>query len=136
MRPTSNRPWGREEHDRIVTPISWVSHLLLYVTHQNCGAVALRQVPGHGDVEVEAVLVHARVGVPHLLAEEAGPGLEADLHARVGEAVRVQDSRPPASELRVGLEKVESGYVKLGEKIHIENAEVGSLFYFSNIFSI
>ena len=54
-----------------------------------------------------------------------------------GEAVRVQDSRPPASELRVGLEKVESGYVKLGEKIHIENAEVSSLFYcFKYIFHI
>ena len=67
-------------------------------THQNGGAVALGQVPGDGDVEVEAVLVHARVGVPHLLAEEAGPDLEGDLHARVRPPVRVQDAGPPATQ--------------------------------------
>ena len=70
-----------------------------FFTHQDCWAVALRQVPGDCDVEVETVLVHARVGVPHLLADEARPRLEAHLHARVGPPVRVQDARPPATKV-------------------------------------
>ena len=71
-----------------------------FLTHQNCRAVPLRQVPGHGDVEVEAVLVHVRVGVPQLLAVEAGPDLEGYLHACVWLAVRIEDSRPPVMKTR------------------------------------
>ena len=62
--------------------------------HQDCGAVALLEVPGHGDVEVEAVLAHRRVRVPQLLTIEAGPRLEGHLHARVGLPLRVTDAGP------------------------------------------
>ena len=48
----------------------------------------------HGDVEVQAVLAHLRVGVPHLGPGEAGEHHVLDLNAAVGLGHGVADAGP------------------------------------------
>ena len=69
---------------------------------------------GHGNVEVEAVFGHGRVGVPHLGPGEAGEQGILDLDARVRLAVGVVDAGPPRhnSENKVKSVKVLLIYYK------------------------
>lgn len=80
---------------------------------------------GHPDIEVQAVLVHLSVGVPHLAALEAGERRVHELVAGVGVGVGLVHPRPPA--LGLGGAETPLPYRRLAEGDAQEGGDVASV---------